>query len=800
MSTTTYVAQVVTPTSPSPTVYSMPLTGHEWPVEGGYAAPIVAWLMPAQYAKSIMSDIAAFTGAAREVSLNLGDPNDLTTYVQVQRVVVIGTAPADNDQQLFLLMSDVRWYFVRQWYAVDANVRRRVGETSLIGDTINSQTPVNVVAWAPWTISNPTFSGFAVTSQGSPWTWTAFSNAVLADLCSAKVSRGIPAITVIVDTFHVLNFSAQVLQETNLDGDATAMLARAVESVPGASIYVDLAGAIHVYEATPSAETSFCAGLPAPLWGAGDIELVDRSSLRPRSGGWWRVYLDMELELRLTYQVSATVTVTDPFLVPVIQVTDESLTIPAGTYYGRGSVGARMVGQYSWIGQDEAFAAWYHNLDGSGSPIYGGSSPSDIPCRGLGSPVGFTGPLTDDIVAKEWFGGGLDQIPLDPLLSGRPNPVWVARIAALKAAYRTYFRVNPIAWDRIRHAWDTRCSIWDAETGTRADSPVYCNFSSIPIDPTIDSTNPDGVVNSIVYAVSGLLKDMIPTGFVLNMVDEELGIFAINRNGSTAAGRLWKEGQIEVSDVQIIPSIDNTGGPATPNSLSEMQLSLCDSNPTSDWKLATVISVAPGAPNDKRRFYEVLIDTATVAAAAGWTGFAQAGHGPDVENRTQLGEARIAWQDDTAVANGILATLAFADGRAGQPAIGIGQVADPLNYVQVTGGSAGNPAPLYGGSAAYTGLQPINAQQEVIPLATAVAVADFLTKIDCYVGVQRIPGRKTAVPIGTVRKVVHRVTANRWDSEIHAIEPDQHQFKAQDFLFGAARASILHTIARVGHG
>lgn len=800
--TVQYVAQVVTASH----TYSMPLSGHEWDDTGGYFAPVVAWLMPASYATAIMTDLGILTGSAREVSLNLGDPNDAAHYVQVSRVVVIGTAPADNPQETFLLMSDVRWYFTRRWFACDGNLRRRVGETSLIGDTPTSQTPVNTIAWAPWAINNPTFSG-GVTSQGAPWTWTTFANAVLTYLTNASSARGLPAITFTLDSFSVLNFAAQILQETTLDGDANNMIARAIESIPGASIRVALNGTIHVYETTPSAETSFCSSLPAPLWGMGNIALIDRSGLRPRSGGWWRTYLDMELELRLTYNPDATVSVNDPFLCPVIQVTDKSLTIPAGTYLALGpsAVAARTVGQYSWIGQDEAFAAWYGNKDGAGAAIYGASTPSDIPCFGFSTPVGFSGPLTDDIVALEWFGPGLDQIPLDPLLSGLPNPVWVSRIAALKGAYRTYFRANPYAWDRIRHAWDTRCSIWDAATGTRADSPVYCNYSYVPVDPTIDSNYPDGMVNNIGYATSGILDDMVPTGFVLELVEEELGIFAVNRTGSTTQARLWKAQKIEVSDVVTIPSMDATGGAATPNSVSEVQLQPSDAGPSTDWKLATVISVSPGAPNDPRRFYEVKLDTATVAAAAGWNGYALAGHGPDVELRTQLGEARIAWRDDSTVANGILATLAFNDGTGGgNPAIGIGGASgatqDPLNYVEVTGGVYAGTPPLYGGTATNTGLVPINQVQEVIPLAVATAVADFLTKIDCYVGTQRIPGTKTAKPIGTVRKVVHRVTADRFESEIHAVEPDQHQFRAQDFLAGAPRANLLQTIARLGRG
>jgi hypothetical protein len=725
MTASTYIVSITA----GGTEFFMPYDDHEWTVCGGYFAPIQFWIMPATTADAILTELGSSTGTAREVTLKLGGP---ATPIVVSRVVVLGTAPADNPQRKYLLLSDVRWYFTRAWMAIDVNVRRRLGDTRLVGNTVTGTTIVDTVAYAPWSINN-----------GTAFEWVSLKNQVLTYLTTARHGR--PSITFVTDSFTVIDpttgggVSPKIVQEMTTDAPGPAGCARAIESVPGASIYVDLDGVIHVYERTPGAEAAVVAALPPPLQGHGSLALIDRSGLRP--AGVYRIYVDYEIEVRFTYNASgsglwSTVNANDPFLIPVIEVTDQQLTIPAGTYYG-GVVRASStdVGQGSWIGQDEAFHAW-------GSKNW----------------VSFTLPqLTDNIVARHWFGEALDRYTVGKFLNTY-DPVWGGRIEALLRCYRTYFRVNPKFWDRVRHAWPVRAAIWDPITGQRAPPAVYANFNLVPVDRPASALIPDMSINvtDSYDDLTGLLVNSRPSGFHMKLVDKELGIIAIDRN---ALSKYPGAEKIGISPVQAPAQIDGAG--LTDPTTQQLVLATTGANA---WKCAVVFCVAPAAPNDLRRMYEIQVTPAAALASVGFTGSVPACYGPDQEMRSHLAQARVAWQDDTGVSDQILELLGCPD------------TADGITTDE----------PL-------TTLTPINKNQELIPLAKAVAAARLLTNLDHYVGELAVPMDGTLAPIGSIVSVTHKVLENRSVSKV-TCSSHSDPISPVDLLPGSARALILQEI------
>jgi hypothetical protein len=722
-----------------------PYDDHEWVVCGGYFAPIQAWLLPASTVDAIMTALGSSTGIAREVTLTLGGP---ATPITVERVVVIGTAPGDSPQRKMLLLSDVRWYFTRAWMAIDVNVRRRLGDTRLVGNTLQNSVIVDTVAYAPWSINN-----------GTAYDWVSFKDQVLAYLTTARHGR--PAISFVTDPFTIIDptsglggLSPKVVQETTTDAPGAAGLARSIESIPGASVYVDLAGVIHVYERTPGAEATAVAGLPAPLVGHGSLVRIDRSGLRP--AGVYRIYFDYELEVRFTYNASGlgpwgTVNANDPFLIPVMRVTDKQLTIPAGTYYGAvvrsGSAADRTVGQGSWIGQDEGFAAF-----------------------GTKNWVSFTLPqLTDDIVARHWFGEALDRYTVGKFLNTY-DPVWGDRIEEILRCYRTYFRVNPKFWERVRHAWPVRAAIWDPVTGQRAPAPVYANFNLVPVDRPASALIPDLSVNvtDSYWDATGLLKDGRPSGFHMKLVDKELGIIAINRN---ALSKYPGYEKIGISPVQSPAQLD--GGGLIDATTQQLVLS-GPSGGAGAWKCAVVFCVAPAAPNDLRRMYEVQVSVADALASVGYTPPVPNGYGPDQELRSHLAQARVAWNDDTGTSDVIITTI-----------VGTGDTTPGITTKEAMSQTPNADFPSV--------LSPINLNQELIPLAKAVAAAKVLTNLDHYVGELAVPMNGALAPIGSITKVTHKVQENRSVSKITCsshVEP----ISPVDLLPGSARALILQEI------
>lgn len=702
---------------------------HFWDVTAGYTSPVREWVVHKDVAAAVVTMLGTKTGADREVSLFYGDPLDA---LSVDRVIFLGVCAARNPQKRTLLFADVRWYFTRAILLMDINETRRVGETHLIGDGLVATPDVAVtVKYTSYTTTG---------SPPAPYTWEVSKEQVLKYLTLARHGR--PLLLYTTDTRQPTSpvIAPQVLQNTASDGFGYMGLARAIEAIPGAGIYVDTTGIIHVYDATPGAEIATINTLPKSLMGYGDVVLMDMSNLRPvPSSHSWRVYVDLEIEMVLKYDITQTVSANYPYLTPVLQVTDIKLTIPAGPWGPGGAmVAARDVGQGTWISQDEAFAAW------GGGQFFAQGLPQ----------------LTDDIVARNWWSGSLLNYSYNA--TGVRDPVWAMRIGELLRCYRTVFRVNPGFWDRIRHAWAVRAAIWDSATGQRAPSPVYSNYATIPVErlaAAVWTYFSDNVLTS--YPVSGNISGGQPSGFRVNLYDEELGIIEIDRsNAARFPGQqaIAPSPVIDTKRAQLIGGVDGT----FPQEAAKQQLI-----PASQWKLATVLSLSPGSPNDLRRCFEIQVSMLDALVTAGLPADTpMTGYAPDQEVRSQLVDARVPYIDENLTIN--------------LQALGALDAVDDI----------GSDDPV-------TALVPINRSSELKPLANAIAAAQLLSWLDHYEGSKTIAmtsASQQLAPLGSIDRVIHKVSAARATTTIHCT-PKATTVRAVDLLSGPARNFILKQIA-----
>ena len=718
---------------------------HQWEIRGGYVGPVQPWLCPTDVAQAIAASLSGLAAPENEVSLTMGEPNNPTT---VDRVVFLGLMPSDDPQNMYLLFTDVRWYLTHAIFVADVNLRRRVGDTRLIENSLVDTAVVDTQAYCSWTVDGLTLGP---DGKGTAYTWASQRDKVMNSLVAEQNGR--PALDWELDAFSILTVPAQTLEGMSTDSDGTLGMARAIESIPGAGVYVDLNGILHVYERTLGAEDVLIQQLPPALEGHGCVQYIDHSPIRPiASAASYRVYFDYELEVRLTYNFTgsglwSTVGINDPFLRPVLQVTDLSLSIPAG-YWGP----SREVGQGSWITQDEAFAAWGPTTVGT----------IDLP------------QLTDDIVAHHWLGDGLQAYYMGTALVTN-DPIWAARIQELMRCYRNYFRVNPNFWERVRHAWAVRAAIWDPTTGSRGPAPVYSNFCLIPYGPfsSYQIMAQGGGINHLdSYPETGLLADGQPSGFRCEIEDEELGIIVIDR---AVLNKFKGHTDIIPSPIKVLPSIneegDRYGFPMEIQAGNLISATTGDgggtpSAPNDGWKLAVIISVAPASPNDKRRLYEVQVSPEDAATYIGLPDSVTTdGNGPQKEMRNHRGQARVAWQDDTGVYDNILAVL------------GCGDTADTIS----------NQDPI-------TALRPVNFYQEIQPMAWALVGADLMNKLDCWEGEQAVPQNDALVPLGSILSVTHKVMDDMWVSSIKC-ERSGPQWNAEDFLKGTSRNYLLKQIA-----
>lgn len=676
------------------TQFYIPYDDHTWSIEGGYRAPVQAWSVPAEVAAAILEILDGASGVGREAVLELGDPEDPVT---IERVLVLTAVPHDDPQKMFLLLTDVRRYLSDAWFCMDVNVRRRLGDRRLVGNSLTDSVVVDSIGYAPWSIRG----------ESDAYDWAELRDEVLAYLTQEKHGR--PAISYVVDTFSI-DVEAKTVQETTTDASGDVGLARAIEAIPGAGIYVDKTGVIHVYDRTLGAEIPLVETLPPALMAHGNLALVNNSGLRPQR---WRIYFDYELEVRWEYRTNLAElnnsgdtpleqALQFTRLQNVLKVTDQQLVVPEGPWGA-----ARTVGQGTWITLAEAFEAW-------GKVEWGAKT---LP------------KLTEEIVCRHWLGDALRRYAIGGVFTTH-DPVWASRIAELMRSFRTCFRAHPVTWERIRHAWAVRAAVWDPVTGTRAPAPVYCNYHLMPLDhfmPTAMTQFGDDVDDS--YPPTGRLQDGRTSGFSLRITDEELGIFEIERDISRYPGHA----SLAISDLEKIAKWDSDDVTL----LEPVQQSL---NP--NWSLATVISCSPAAPNDLRRLYSVPVAAMEAAETAGLF-VTPDSYGHEKEDRSQLAEARVAWVEegeDEDTPENIILTL-----------VG-GGVEDDENG----------------------DLEPINLESELIPLARAVAAADLMGKLDHYEGSLAVPMNGDLVPLGSISRVTHRVTDNRAVTVLNCSAPAPH--------------------------
>ena len=653
---------------------------HEWRVQGGVAAPIQAWELPSP---TVTKLVAAKAG--QEVQLRLASRF-------VERVIVLGNAPSGDPQTQLLVMTDVRWYWTRSWIVHDFNVRRRAGDRRLVGQ---GDQPVEVRA----NVADVQYAGWSL-DKGAPWQYAALLERVKRDGEAAAVA---PAGSPIRWTIDKTTFMAEdrIVEETGMDAPMPAGIASALGAIPGRSLYVDDDGVVHVYDAIPGAEKYFVGAferkLPPELLNHGSLTWVDLSASRPPS---YRVLFTPEVEVKPFFDSSgAAVSADDPYMENVLEVPEASLEVPAMN--GRA---ARTVAHGTYITHAEAYAAW-----GAG---------------GI-----FNTPLTDEIVRDGFLGQRLEATYVNYF--GQSDTVWLRRIRAVKASYRTLFRVNPTFWGRVLSARAVRVKILDDETGTRSASPVFANSAQRYSTRALVAGNTSlGDNEDTSYADD--VNSAKPARATLSIKDFEQGILSVewrlDQGGSAV--------QVAPSALEALPDFDPEKDPAFQvGTWSTRKL-------VATHKLATIISCVPAGPNDARRLCEVKLTLQEVMQSLQLRGDIQPeqqeAKGPEQTLRVspQRCTRRYGWADGQSERD---ALLGFFRGDASD------ERTEPENS-----------------------LEPVNGE-ETLALAKAVAAADVVQRLDHYEGALAVPMSTARVsPIGSISTVIYRVGRDHAQIVLHA--------------------------------
>ena len=270
--------------------------------------------------------IAKTGGEALELELA---PSDRPPLV-VKKLCFVMLAPGSRQDTRRVVVADRRWLWGRRMIFRDYNIRRRSGDTRMVGEgtlRVENQTPAPDVVYASWSLKD----------KRTAWTVAQVLEDVLGELGGGQIPTGLKR------TIEI--------EDLSLADTGAAALDKVLGFAAGYSIRLDAEGQAIVFDTRDRAEIRAIAEAGTPLRVGSVFHAVsDRSWSRPSKV---RVLFERETELRFDYIEGESLWTTernnpDPprRLENVIPVPDISITV-AGKVCSRGT----------WVNIDDYLAA-----------------------------------------------------------------------------------------------------------------------------------------------------------------------------------------------------------------------------------------------------------------------------------------------------------------------------------------------------------------------------------------------------------------------------------------------------------
>jgi len=527
--------------------------------------------------------------------------------VRFEFLYVTEDRPADSPHTKLIKVVDRRWFWPSVGFTASFNVRRNVGIKRVPGGlgrpVLDPLTPD--VKYAPWSLDG-----------GKEWT-AERALTYLFDFIAQRESAttGSKPRLVIEPEIASLSGDTLPLENVELADDGAAAFARLLSFIPGADVTVDPDGTVRVYSVISGKEKSVVEKLKEQE-GGGHAEFIDNARIRPRR---INVYFAPEVELRLDFEeVGDRGTVSrgteDPWTENVLPIPDFALAVD-----GHGTLA-----QGSWITVGQALSAW-------------GAVPN-------------FGRLTFDAIRKA-------AVPYLDLWAGvqvaglaDKKAVWAGRVAAIQQHYRRTFRVNPRIIQRVQSIRAYRIATIDPAFGTRATSAAYMDWSSVATQRFL-STQVGAGSDSFAYAqnfdgypASGVIDSTtVASPGKVTVVDADQGIIRLEMvpdefklHENMFPGKIDHIPTGKLSAAGIFAWNSRRSGQAIP----ELRQS---------FKMATVVTVVPAAPNGIGRMFRVSREPKDLAKVLPSTlsGGLFDARGPELDIFISPGweTARFAWVD-----------------------------------------------------------------------------------------------------------------------------------------------------------
>lgn len=539
---------------------------------------------------------------AKRGPLTLNIKADGYDSLVVRNLFALQKAPVDENN-LGVVVVDIRWKLSRQAITRDYNVRRTTGDFRRIGDTLRPIQTKDVIADYQFRR--------ATLNEGQPWK----AKEILADILTELVGKA---------NFKLgkLRFNIDI-EGLILDRDRGDLaLARVLSYLPGAKCFVDLQGRLRIVNSLDGSEGQAIKNAGSRYRALpGEVVLVDRRVIRPKTV---HVQFEPEPEMRFDYDEDrddpAIPSVTaerfkpgeEPRLLEnVLPVTDPDMVVKGKT-----------VTEGTWLPIQE----W----------IDGVNAKDDAPLKEDGSKLP---PINLAVVRAQYLNGfQLLRAQYLRVHLGPADLLWEQRIAALATHWRRTFRVLPQWMDKVRGIKAIRSSIVDQETGNRGKAEAYFDYFMVPSLRNLHKNA--GHLNEIGFNVTGynaLLENAKSGPADIVVLDADSGIFSlVFRTDPWGNAARFAPGKVSAANAAIVAQTMAH----SPSLLYKVPLE-------PGWKLAVVLTVSTAVPNNSKRMYSVPVVISDAFSKLGGVKVPGAADGPDwfIGISSGVETARFIWSD-----------------------------------------------------------------------------------------------------------------------------------------------------------
>ena len=524
-----------------------------------------------------------------------------------EQLYITQLLPGDSRSTRCIEIRDRRWLWERQDCVRRYNIRTRTGETRLTGEGRPEQKKVeNDEKYKEWSLN-----------QGQPWT---FLDAI-KELFKTELGIELKLDENLGTTDRAIDF-----EDFSEKGSVADLAERLLSYARGYNIRLTDKGEVVLYDEHDGSEVAELVKEKKPFRGSGWATISDKRYLRPSKV---KVLFTREIELRFDF-IPGTFTAErgrEPRrLLNVIPVPVKEMTLAQTS-----ALPGQKVAQNTLITLRDYYAT---------SELTTNLSPDAV------------GVLSDDQVAKLWMKGASPGSYLRikyTQFGGNISREWMIYINALMTHWRRTFLVLRPWSDRLRSIKAERVAIQSFENaaGSRARSPVYCNFTISPnfyFTTKITKAAADPNFQLIARGYATRLEDAKPAPAPeINVKDPDIGLLRIFLNTDPMIEARYT--------VPGIPKKPLKAWDTANSQLGDAFLTFASQELEEDWGLATVLTCIQGAPNNSGQLHEVEIEPAKAEGALGY----QLGpcEGPEmtvIVDETPTTTARFFWDDDHAAA------------------------------------------------------------------------------------------------------------------------------------------------------